>query len=67
MTDPELIMIHEPERSCRDRLIAQGFVKERAAEVASYLVQSTDIAMSLAEAMAAAAANRFAAGSQENS
>lgn len=56
MTGTELIMVHEPERACRDRLIAQGFVMERAGEVASYLAQSTDIAREIEEIKAACAA-----------
>jgi len=40
---PTLYLVHEPERVCFDRLIANGFSPPRAAEIASYLAQSTDI------------------------
>ncbi|TIW86734.1 MAG: D-alanine:D-lactate ligase-like protein, partial [Mesorhizobium sp.] len=41
---PRLILVHEPEKACLDRLIADGHAPERAAEIASYLAQSTDLA-----------------------
>jgi len=41
---PTLILIHEPEKACFDRLVADGFPAARAAEISSYLAQSTDIA-----------------------
>lgn len=41
---PKLILVHEPEKACFDRLVADGHTRERAAEIASYLAQSTDIA-----------------------
>ncbi|SDA50113.1 D-alanine:D-lactate ligase-like protein [Mesorhizobium qingshengii] len=50
---PKLILVHEPERACFDRLVADGHVPERAAEIASYLAQSTDLALEF-DALAAA-------------
>jgi D-alanine-D-alanine ligase len=53
---PTLILVHEPERACLERLVEQGFALAHAREVASYLAQSTDIAPDLpviAEACAA--------------
>ncbi|WP_214470379.1 D-alanine:D-lactate ligase-like protein [Mesorhizobium sp. dw_380] len=41
---PRLILVHEPERACVDRLVADGHAPERAAEIAFYLAQSTDLA-----------------------
>lgn len=41
---PKLILVHEPEKACFDRLVADGHAPERAAEIASYLAQSTDLA-----------------------
>lgn len=41
---PRLILVHEPEKACHDRLVAEGHAPERAAEIASYLAQSTDLA-----------------------
>lgn len=41
---PKLILVYEPEKACIDRLVAAGHLPERAAEIASYLAQSTDIA-----------------------
>ncbi len=41
---PELILVYEPERTCRDRLLADGHEPGRAAEISSYLAQSTDLA-----------------------
>ncbi len=45
---PNLILVHEPERACRARLLAAGFPAERADEIGSYLAQATDIAPDLA-------------------
>ncbi|MCA0029263.1 D-alanine:D-lactate ligase-like protein [Mesorhizobium sp. B263B2A] len=42
-TKPKLILVHEPEEACFDRLVADGHARERAAEIASYLAQSTDL------------------------
>ncbi|WP_256754172.1 D-alanine:D-lactate ligase-like protein [Mesorhizobium sp. Mes31] len=50
---PKLILVHEPEKACFDRLVAEGHVPERAAEIASYLAQSTDLAREF-DALAAA-------------
>ncbi|MER9722945.1 MULTISPECIES: D-alanine:D-lactate ligase-like protein [unclassified Mesorhizobium] len=44
MPRPTLILVHEPERACLDRLVADGFPAERALEISSYLAQSTDLA-----------------------
>lgn len=41
--DGELLLVYEPEAACRDRLLADGFEPERAAEITSYLAQSTDL------------------------
>ncbi|MER8384836.1 D-alanine:D-lactate ligase-like protein [Mesorhizobium sp. M0166] len=41
---PKLILVYEPEKACFDRLIADNHVPKRAAEIASYLAQSTDMA-----------------------
>jgi D-alanine-D-alanine ligase len=57
MSSPELVLIHEPERACLDRLAAEGFEPQRAAEIASYLAQSTDLAAEF-DAIAAACARR---------
>ncbi|UVK39526.1 D-alanine:D-lactate ligase-like protein [Mesorhizobium sp. AR10] len=40
---PTLILVHEPEKACFDRLVADGFPAERALEISSYLAQSTDL------------------------
>lgn len=53
---PTLILIHEPERACVERLLADGFAPQAATEISSYLAQSTDLAPELdviAEACAA--------------
>ncbi|RWF62077.1 MAG: D-alanine:D-lactate ligase-like protein, partial [Mesorhizobium sp.] len=34
---PRLILVHEPERACFERLVADGHAPERAAEISSYL------------------------------
>ncbi|TJW75191.1 MAG: D-alanine:D-lactate ligase-like protein, partial [Mesorhizobium sp.] len=34
---PTLILVHEPEKACFDRLVADGFAPERALEISSYL------------------------------
>ncbi len=39
----ELLLIHESESTCIDRLSALGFHRDRAIEIASYLAQSTDM------------------------
>ncbi|MBN9242497.1 MAG: D-alanine:D-lactate ligase-like protein [Mesorhizobium sp.] len=57
MPSPELVLIHEPERACLARLEAEGFEPRRAAEIASYLAQSTDLAAEF-DAIAAACAER---------
>jgi D-alanine-D-alanine ligase len=43
MSSPTLVLIHEPEAACLNRLLAEGFDKGRAAEISSYLAQSTDL------------------------
>ncbi|RWM27099.1 D-alanine:D-lactate ligase-like protein [Mesorhizobium sp.] len=43
-SQPTLILVHEPEKTCFDRLVADGYPAERAAEISSYLAQSTDLA-----------------------
>ena len=59
MPIPRLILVHEPEQACIDRLLAQGFAAEQAMEVASYLAQSTDMAPHLDPLHAACAARRM--------
>ncbi|KQZ82891.1 D-alanine:D-lactate ligase-like protein [Mesorhizobium sp. Root157] len=39
-----LLLVHEPEAICLKRLLAEGFDREHAAEISSYLAQSTDLA-----------------------
>ncbi|BCG91822.1 D-alanine:D-lactate ligase-like protein [Mesorhizobium sp. 131-2-1] len=41
---PTLILVHEPEKACFDRLVSDGYPAERATEISSYLAQSTDLA-----------------------
>ncbi|MER8960628.1 MULTISPECIES: D-alanine:D-lactate ligase-like protein [unclassified Mesorhizobium] len=55
--EPKLILVYEPEKACFDRLVADNHVPERAAEIASYLAQSTDIAAEF-DALAAACQKR---------
>ena len=45
----ELVLVYEPEEACRARLRADGFAAERAAEITSYLAQSTDLAQEFAD------------------
>lgn len=52
---PTLILVHEPEKACLDRLVADGFAAERALEISSYLAQSTDLAPEFDELAAACA------------
>jgi D-alanine-D-alanine ligase len=40
---PELILVHESEDACRERLAAAGFEEPRISEITSYLAQSTDM------------------------
>jgi D-alanine-D-alanine ligase len=54
---PDLILVYEPERACRDRLVAEGHDAARAAEISSYLAQSTDLAVDF-DAIATACAAR---------
>ncbi|TIN78356.1 D-alanine:D-lactate ligase-like protein [Mesorhizobium sp.] len=54
---PKLILVYEPENACFERLVADGHVPGRAAEIASYLAQSTDIAPEF-DALAAACQTR---------
>lgn len=44
---PALALVFEPEQACLERLLADGFAPAHAAEIASYLAQSTDIAPDL--------------------
>jgi D-alanine-D-alanine ligase len=39
-----LFLVHEPEAACVKRLLGEGFDKAHAAEISSYLAQSTDLA-----------------------
>lgn len=50
---PTLILVHEPEKACFDRLVADGYPTERAIEVSSYLAQSTDLAPEFGQLAAA--------------
>ncbi|UCI08081.1 D-alanine:D-lactate ligase-like protein [Mesorhizobium sp. B1-1-8] len=50
---PTLILVHEPEKACFDRLVAEGFAAERAIEISSYLAQSTDLAPEFGQLAAA--------------
>jgi D-alanine-D-alanine ligase-like ATP-grasp enzyme len=54
---PKLILVHEPEKACFDRLVADGHAPRRATEIASYLAQSTDLALEF-DALAAACLRR---------
>jgi D-alanine-D-alanine ligase-like ATP-grasp enzyme len=54
---PKLILVYEPEKACFDRLVADGHAPERAAEITSYLAQSTDLAHEF-DALAAACLKR---------
>ncbi|MEI8698172.1 D-alanine:D-lactate ligase-like protein [Mesorhizobium sp. ISC15] len=54
---PKLILVYEPEKACFDRLVVEGHLPARAAEIASYLAQSTDIAPEF-DALAAACLTR---------
>lgn len=53
MPQPTLILVHEPEKACFDRLIADGYPAERAIEISSYLAQSTDLAPEFCQLAAA--------------
>ncbi|MFN3548322.1 MAG: D-alanine:D-lactate ligase-like protein [Mesorhizobium sp.] len=44
LDSPILILVYEPERACQARLLADGFPRDRAGEISSYLAQATDIA-----------------------
>ncbi|TIS60052.1 MAG: D-alanine:D-lactate ligase-like protein [Mesorhizobium sp.] len=57
MPRPKLVLVYEPEKACLDRLVADGHAPERAAEIASYLAQSTDLAPEF-DALAAACQKR---------
>src|ERR1700750_2435592 len=48
-----LILVHEPEKACFDRLVADGYPAERAGEISSYLAQSTDLAPEFGQLVAA--------------
>jgi D-alanine-D-alanine ligase len=51
------MLVYEPEKACFDRLVADGHAPQRAAEISSYLAQSTDLAPEFT-ALAAACAKR---------
>lgn len=53
----DLVLVYEPEKACFDRLVTEGHAPERAAEIASYLAQSTDLFPEF-DALAAACAKR---------
>ncbi|MDX8480343.1 D-alanine:D-lactate ligase-like protein [Mesorhizobium sp. VK24D] len=48
-----LILVHEPEKACFDRLVADGYPTQRATEISSYLAQSTDLAPEFGQLAAA--------------
>ena len=48
-----LVLVYETEAACLARLLGDGFDKQRAAEIASYLAQSTDLAPEFAAIEAA--------------
>jgi len=50
---PTLYFVFEPEAACRERLVRDGFLPERAFEISSYLAQSTDLAPEMDEISAA--------------
>ena len=52
-----LVLVYEPEAACVDRLLREGFAPGPAAEIASYLAQSTDLAPELPRLDAACAAH----------
>lgn len=52
-SQPTLILVHESEKACFDRLVADGYPAERATEISSYLAQSTDLAPEFGELAAA--------------
>ena len=54
---PRLVLVYEPESACLDRLIRDGHLPRHAAEISSYLAQSTDIAPQF-DALAAACEKR---------
>jgi D-alanine-D-alanine ligase len=54
---PSLVLVYEPESACFDRLITEGYAPERAAEISSYLAQSTDLAVEF-DALTTACAKR---------
>lgn len=51
-----LILVHETEDACRERLAAKGFAAQSAMEISSYLAQSTDLAGEFGAIEAACAA-----------
>lgn len=60
MPKPSLLLVHEPVAACAARLVAQGFDPRAADEIASYLAQSTDLALEFAALEAACAARGIA-------
>lgn len=57
MPPPGLILVYEPEQACRERLLTDGHETARAAEISSYLAQSTDLAVEFDVIAAACAAH----------
>lgn len=49
MAKPELILVYEPVAACEQRLLADEFDPAAAGEIASYLAQSTDLALEFDE------------------
>jgi D-alanine-D-alanine ligase len=43
MRRPALVLVHESEAACRQRLAAAGFAEPHVSEITSYLAQSTDM------------------------
>ncbi|CAN7578834.1 D-alanine:D-lactate ligase-like protein [Aminobacter sp. LjRoot7] len=52
---PTLFLVHEPERACSERLLDDGFSRQAAMEISSYLAQSTDMAPEFAALIEACA------------
>jgi D-alanine-D-alanine ligase len=55
MSRPELLLVYEPVAACEARLIAEGYSAIAAGEIASYLAQSTDLALEFDDLIGACA------------
>jgi len=56
LSKPTLLLVHEPVAACTSRLLEQGFDARAADDIASYLAQSTDLALEFTVLEAACAA-----------